>query len=161
MTRRSGSSSVQTPTIENRRARYDYFIGETVECGIKLYGPEVKSVRAGKVSIGEGYVSAQLDPPRLMLHSVNIGEYGPAGSSRPDPNRTRLLLAHRREIERLFKASQVKGNTLVPLKIYFKNGFAKLLVGVGTGKKAHDKRQAISERESAREIARAMSRRQR
>lgn len=147
------------PTIENRRARYDYFIGETVECGMKLYGPEVKSVRDSKISIGEGYVSAQLEPPVLLLHNVNIGEYAPAGSSKPTPTRVRKLLAHKREIAKLFKASQIKGNTLVPLKVYFKNGYAKLLVGIGTGKKAHDKRQSIAERESQREIDRAMSKR--
>ena len=146
--------------IENRRARFDYAIGETVECGIKLYGPEVKSVRDGKVSIAEGYVSAQDNPLVLLLHGVNIAEYSPAAQNNPEsPTRTRRLLAHKREILRMWKASQVKGNTLVPLKIYFKNGFAKLLVGVGTGKKAHDKRDSIKERESKREIDRAMRKR--
>lgn len=145
-------------TIENRRARFDYHIGETLECGMVLHGWEVKSVRDGKVSLGEGYVSAELTPPALLLHGVNVSEYAPAGPSSDSPLRTRKLLAHKREIARLFKASQVKGNTIVPLKLYFKNGFAKLLVGVGTGKKAHDKRDSIRERESNREIARAMSR---
>lgn len=145
--------------IENRRARFDYTIGETLECGIKLYGPEVKSVREGKVSLQEGYVSARLEPLELMLHNVNIAEYGPAGPVRDSPTRMRRLLAHKREITRFWKASQVKGNTLVPLKIYFKNGFAKLLVGVGSGRKKADKRQAIAERESKRDIARAMSKR--
>lgn len=148
-------------TIENRRARFDYHIGETVECGMVLHGWEVKSVREGKVSLGEGYVSAEMTPPALYLHGVNVSEYAPAGGSASAGGvlRTRKLLANKREIARLFKASQVKGNTIVPLKLYFKNGYAKLLVGLGTGKKAHDKRDSIRERESTREIARAMSRR--
>ncbi len=148
--------------IENRRARFDYTIGETFECGIKLYGPEVKSVRAGLVSLGEGYVRA--DPPRLMLHGVNIAGYGPAGpvggqNRQADPIRTRPLLAHKREIEKMWKAQQVKGNTIVPLKIYFKNGYAKCLIGIGTGRQKGDKREVIREREMKRDIDRAMTRR--
>lgn len=148
--------------IDNRRASFEYHIGETVECGIALHGPEVKSVRAGQVSIAEGFVRAEpmgKDTFELFLHGVNIAEYGPAGANRDKPTRTRKLLAHKREIVRLWKASQVKGNTLIPLKIYFKNGYAKCLVGVGTGKQQHDKRQTIKERESKREIARAISKR--
>lgn len=146
-------------TIENRRARFEYAIGETLECGIVLYGPEVKSVRDGKVSLAEGYVSAEIDPPALWLHGVNIAEYGPAGPGRDSPLRVRKLLANKREILRLFKAVQAKGTTLVPLKIYFKNGYAKCLIGVGVGRKKHDKREAIKERESKREISRAISKR--
>ena len=147
--------------IENRRARFEYTIGETLECGIVLHGWEVKSVREGKVSLAEGYVRASDSPPELVLHSVNIAEYGPAGKGnlKDAPTRNRKLLAHKREITRLWKSSQLKGNTLVPLKIYFKNGFAKLLVGVGTGRKSYDKREAIKERETKREVLRAMSRR--
>jgi SsrA-binding protein len=146
--------------IENRKARYDYHIGDTLECGIVLGGGEVKSVRSGQVSLGEGYVRAQMDPPALLLHGVNIAEYAPARTAVPtSPTRTRKLLAHKREIARLFKSQQVKGNTLVPLKVYFKDGFAKCLVGVGTGKTKGDKRQTIAERESKREMDRAMSKR--
>ncbi len=147
-------------TIENRKARFDYTIGDTLECGIVLGGGEVKSVRTGQVSLGEGYVRAQMDPPAFYLHGVNIAEYGPARTSVPtSPTRTRKLLAHKREIARLFKLQEIKGNTLVPLKIYFKNGYAKCLIGVGTGKTKGDKRQTIKERESDRDIARATSRR--
>ena len=157
------SDKTEERTIENRRARFDYEIGETVECGIKLYGPEVKSVRAGLVSLAEGYVRA--DPPRLTLHGVNIAGYGPAGpvggqNRQADPIRTRPLLAHKNEISKLWKAQQIKGNTIVPLKIYFKNGYAKCLIGVGTGRKAGDKREAIREREMKRDIDRAMTKRQ-
>ncbi|MCA3006412.1 MAG: SsrA-binding protein SmpB [Planctomycetaceae bacterium] len=146
--------------IENRRAHFDYAIGETLECGIKLHGPEVKSVREGKVSLQEGFVRADVTPPSLWLHQVNIAEYGPAGRLQDAPTRTRKLLAHKQEILRMLRATEAKGATLVPLKLYFKNGYAKLLIGVGIGRKKADKRQAIAERESKREIARAMSRRQ-
>lgn len=146
--------------IDNRRARFDYAIGETLECGMKLFGGEVKSVRTGQVSLGEGYVRAEMEPPSLWLHGVNIADYAPARTSLPtSPTRTRRLLAHKREIMRMWKAQQIKGNTLVPLKVYFKNGFAKCLIGVGTGRKKADKRQAIAERESRRDIDRAMSKR--
>lgn len=147
--------------IENRRSRFEYAIGETLETGMKLHGWEVKSVRGGQVSLGEGWVSAEIDParggPALFLHGVNIAEYGPAAAMGLKPVRMRKLLAHKREVLRMWKAAQIKGNTLVPLKVYFKNGFAKCLIGVGTGRKKHDKRQAIAERESKRDIDRAMS----
>jgi len=150
----------QEKVMENRKARFDYTIGDTLECGMVLGGGEVKSVRQGQVSLGEGYVRAQMDPPALFLHGVNIAEYAPARADNPtSPLRTRKLLAHRREIARLFKSQQIKGNTLVPLKVYFKNGYAKCLIGVGTGKTKGDKRESIKERESKREIARATSRR--
>jgi SsrA-binding protein len=150
-------NKTEDKTIENRRARFEFAIGETIECGIKLYGPEVKSVREGKVSLQEGWVRAELTPPSLWLHQVNIAEYGPAGNMQDAPTRTRKLLAHKKEIVRLFRAADVKGGTLVPLKIYFKNGYAKLLVGVGSGRDQADKRQVIAKRESDRDIRRALS----
>lgn len=159
---KGGKHKEQDKVMENRRARFDYLIGETVECGMVLHGPEVKSVRAGQVSLNEGFVRAELlhgEPRELYLHNVNIAEYGPAGTLRDKPTRTRKLLASRQEIVRLWKATQIKGNTIVPLKVYFKNGYAKCLIGVGTGKKEHDKRQTIRERESKREIQRAVSKR--
>lgn len=147
------------PVIENRRARHDYSIGETLEVGIVLRGSEVKAVRESNVSIGEGYVTAQETPPELQLHSVNIGPYGPAGPMAHPPVRVRRLLAHKREIQRLAKLSQEKGATIVPLRLYFKNGFAKVLVGVGYGKSRHDKRESIAKREAERDMQRAMSKR--
>lgn len=145
--------------VENRRARYDYTIGETLEVGIQLAGSEVKAIRDGRVSLAEGYVRAEAEPLSLTLHSVNIGEYAPAGAQQHHQTRARNLLAHRREIVKLAKASAAKGQTIVPLKMYFKDGFVKLLVGVGTGRRREDKRDAIAEREQKRDIARAMSRR--
>src|SRR5215475_11301131 len=94
------------PVIENRRARFDYAIGETIEAGIILRGSEVKSIRDGKVSLAEGYVRVQDNPPALFLHSINIDEYGPAGAGQHAMNRTRKLLAHKREIEKIARQVQ-------------------------------------------------------
>ncbi len=149
------------PTIENRRARHDYAIGETFEVGMALHGSEVKSVRNGEVSLAEGYIIARTEPFRLELLNVNIGEYAPAGTGKSQhaPKRGRILLAHKREIKKLEAATQAKGATIVPLKLYFKNGYAKLLIGIATGKKEFDKRQDIRTRETDRDIRRAMSKR--
>ncbi len=146
-----------SPTIENRRARHDYFIGDELECGVQLVGTEVKAVRDGNVSLKEGYVS--IENGQLMMHNVNIGEYPPAGQIQHAMTRRRRLLAHRREIKRLARQVDQKGVTLIPLKLYFKDGWAKILVGVGTGKAQHDKRQSIKERDMDRELRRAMSKR--
>lgn len=148
------------PLIENRQARHDYAIEDTLECGMELKGTEIKSVRAGKVSLAEGYVSAREEPVELLLHSVHIAEYPPAGKAvQHEPVRVRKLLAHKKEIRKLAVQMQQKGMTLVPLKIYFKNGRAKLLIGLGTGRKAADKRQAIAKREMQRDMDRAMHKR--
>ncbi len=153
-------TSPDSPTIENRKAFHDFSIGETIECGMELLGTEVKSVRRSQVSLAEGWVMAEFSPLRLNLHGVHIAEYPPAGSAHQHtPIRVRRLLAKRREIEKLAGLMQAKGVSLVPLKIYFKNGFAKLLVGVGVGKTKADKRQSIAKRESDREIERAVNRR--
>lgn len=147
-----------SPTIENRKARFDYAIEEELEVGIILSGSEVKSVRESKVSLAEGFVRAGEFPPQLLLFGVNILGYAPAASMGHKPVRPRGLLAHKREIVKLARKQQVKGMTIVPLKIYFKNGYAKLLIGVGKGRKSHDKRQAIGEREAKRDMEKAMAR---
>ncbi|GJQ30838.1 MAG: SsrA-binding protein [Phycisphaerae bacterium] len=144
---------------ENRKARHDYHIGETLEVGIILHGSEVKAVRDHKVSLTEGWVLARAHPPELLLMSVNIGEFGPAGALGHKPVRPRGLLAHKSEVRRLAKAMEVKGATIVPLKMYFKNGYAKVLIGVAKGKAEHDKRDAIAKRDAKRDMDRAMSRR--
>lgn len=154
--KKSGSGG--SPTIENRRARHEYFIDDTLEVGIKLQGSEVKSIRAGNCSIAEGYVTAQAEPVRLTLHGINVGQYGPAGPSQHPAVRNRALLAHKREIVKLARQVDQKGVTIVPLKLYFKNGMAKLLIGVARGKRAHDKRKSIADRDAKRDIQRAMSR---
>ncbi len=150
-----------TPTIDNRRSRFDYEITHTLECGIMLEGSEVKSIREGKVSLAEGYVRAQVTPPALYLHSVNISPYGPAGLLNHIPTRTRKLLAHKTQIAKLIKAVSVKGFTIVPMQMYFKNGYAKVLIGVGKGRTKGDKRKAIGDREAKRDMDRAMSKRDR
>jgi len=139
------SKQAREPEIENRKARHDFEIGETFECGMVLRGSEVKSIRAGQASIAEGFVMARANPPTLELHGAHIAEYPPAGRDRQHvPTRVRRMLAHVSEIRKLALAMQAKGCTLVPLKIYFKNGVAKLLVGVATGRKKGDKRAAIT-----------------
>jgi SsrA-binding protein len=147
------------PTVENRKARHDYDISDTLEVGIVLAGSEVKSVRDGRVSLAEGYVRATSNPLELTLYGANIGEYPPAAHLGHRPVRPRRLLAHKREIRDLARLADSKGVTIVPLKLYFKNGFAKLLIGVGRGKTKGDKRRALADREARRDIERAMSKR--
>ncbi len=160
MAAKDKSSKSMEPTIENRKARHDYFITETLECGIKLTGTEVKSVRHGLVSLGEGFAMATQTPVGMTLYQVHIGEYPPAGAARQHvPNRQRILLAKAREIRKLADASHEKGVTLVPLKMYFVRGRAKVLIGIGRGKHQADKRQDIVKREAKRDMDRAMSRR--
>lgn len=157
--KRKGPDTME-PEVHNRRARHDYEITDTLECGIVLLGTEVKSVRAGRMSLAEGYVRATEQPLKLELHNVHIDEYAPAGPSRQHrPTQSRTLLAHKREIRKLARASQEKGVTIVPLKAYFKNGHLKVLVGLGRGKRTYDKRQAIKRREQDRDLRRAMSQR--
>lgn len=148
------------PTIENRRARHEYTIVDTLEVGIVLVGSEVKAVRAGQVSLNEGFVLASTQPKCVLtLHQTSIGEYGPASGRQHKLDRVRLLLGHRREIVKMAKELDQKGVTIVPLKLYFKEGRAKILLGIGVGRAEHDKRRAIADREHKREVQRLMSKR--
>lgn len=143
---------------DNRKARYAYAIGETLEAGIMLVGSEVKSLRSGKTTIGESYAHAK--DGELWLVNSYIPEYTQASRFNHEPKRTRKLLVHKREAARLSAAIQREGMTLIPLKLYFNaKGKAKLELGVAKGKKLHDKREGIKEREAKRDIDRAMSRR--
>lgn len=147
------------PTFENRRARHEYFIEDTLEAGVVLQGSEVKAIRDGRVSIGEGYISIDQTPVlRMVMHQVDIGSYQPSGALNHMPKRDRVLLAHKREILKLARQVDQKGVTLVPLKMYFVNGRVKILVGLARGKQSHDKRHAIAERDSQRDLQRAMAR---
>jgi len=148
-----------SPTIENRRARHDYHITETLEVGVQLLGSEVKSIRDGRASLAEGYVRADDRRLELWLVGVNISEYPPAGPIQHEPTRPRRLLAHKREILKLVREVSVKGVSIVPLRMYFKGGRVKVLIGLGTGRKKHDKRDLIDEKETRRELRRAVSRR--
>lgn len=138
----------------NRKAYHDYHIEETYEAGIALTGTEIKSVRAGSVNLRDSY--AQVRNGELWLLNVHIAPYEPASRQNVDPYRDRKLLMHRKEILRLFGRVQEKGFTLVPLRMYLKKNRAKLEIGLARGKKQYDKREAISQRDAAREMARAI-----
>ncbi|MGX7051614.1 SsrA-binding protein SmpB [Leuconostoc palmae] len=139
---------------QNRKARFNYAISETFEAGIALTGTEIKSVRAGQITIGDGFVTIHNGNP--MLTNVNIAPYTQGNRFNVDSLRTRQLLLHKREIKTLLKASSEPGVTIVPLKVYLKNGFAKVLIGIGRGKKKYDKRDDIKRRDQERELGRRL-----
>jgi SsrA-binding protein len=140
---------------ENRRARFDYFIEETIEAGLALTGSEVKSLRAGRANIAESYASPETG--ELYLVNAHIHEYAPAARFNHAPRRARKLLVKKRELARLLGAVEREGRTLVPLRLYFNaRGRAKLELALAKGKKAHDKREATKDREWKRDQARLM-----
>ncbi len=136
----------------NRRARHDYAIEETLEAGIVLTGTEIKSVRAHKVNIAEAYV--RMERGEAWLVGAHIAEYAQGNRFNHAPARTRKLLLHRDQISELLGLQSAKGLTVVPLKMYLTRGVAKLEIGVARGKKAHDKRRSIAERDMRRELDR-------
>ncbi|MEO1234160.1 MAG: SsrA-binding protein SmpB [Myxococcota bacterium] len=136
----------------NRKARFDYEVVEKVEAGMELKGSEVKSLREGKVVMGDAY--AAVDGGQAYLHSLHIPEYANGAYANHDPVRVRRLLMHRQEIDKLYQRVREKGMTLVPLELYFKNGRAKVMIGLVRGKARHDKRASIRERDEARAAAR-------
>jgi SsrA-binding protein len=145
----------QKTVAENRRARFDYAIEDTFEAGLALQGTEVKALRAGEASIAESY--AEVKGGEVWLVNSNIPEYSHGNRQNHEPRRPRKLLLHGREINRLFGAVERKGMTLVPLSIYFNGqGRAKVELALAKGKQAHDKRQAIKERDWKRDKARLM-----
>lgn len=139
---------------QNRKAFHDYSIDETLEAGIQLLGTEVKSLRDGKANLKDSYVLIK-DSEALLLN-CHISPYSHGNIMNHEPLRTRKLLLHRKEIERLRGKMQQKGYTLLPLKIYFKDSYAKVEVGLAKGKKTYEKRESIKEREAKRTIERAM-----
>ncbi|MCF8722024.1 SsrA-binding protein [Nitrospina gracilis] len=139
---------------QNKKARHDYFIEETMEAGLALMGTEVKSLRDGRANLADSY--AWVEQNEVFLHNCHISPYTPATQFNHDPMRKRKLLLHRKEINRLIGASNEKGYSLIPLKIYFKNGIAKVELAIAKGKKQHDKRESIKKREVDREIRKAM-----
>ncbi|WP_162000265.1 SsrA-binding protein SmpB [Companilactobacillus halodurans] len=138
----------------NRKARHDYNILDTYEAGIALTGTEIKSVRASKMNIKDGFVQARNG--ELWLENVNISIYDQGNMFNHDPLRNRKLLLHKKEIRKITSTIQEKGITVVPLKVYLKHGFAKVLVGVAEGKKQYDKRETIKRRDQEREIQRVL-----
>lgn len=143
-----------TLIAQNKKAYHDYFVEETYEAGLSLVGTEVKSVRGGKVNLKDSYVS--LKSGEAILLGMHISPYEKGNIFNKDPLRSRKLLLHKREIAKLIGLSQQDGYTLIPLKLYFKGSYVKVLIGVCRGKKNYDKRSAIAERESKRRIDRAM-----
>lgn len=139
---------------DNRRARYDYHILESYEAGLVLTGTEVKSLRLGHANLREGY--AAISGGELFLYNVHISPYEQGNRFNHEPLRTRKLLLHKEEIRRLTSLTKERGLTLVPLRLYFKHGCAKLEIGLAKGKKLYDKREDIAQRDVAREIARSV-----
>src|SRR5690625_532513 len=142
------------PLAQNRRASHDYFIEETYEAGIVLKGTEIKSIRAGRVNIADAHVRILNNEAHII--NMHIAPYEQGNRFNHDPTRTRKLLLHRHEIDKLLGLTQRQGYTLVPLRLYIKNGFAKLLIGLGKGKKQYDKREDLKRKQMKRDVDRAL-----
>jgi SsrA-binding protein len=143
------------PRIANRRAMHDYFISAKIECGIALVGSEVKSLREGRAQLTQAF--ARVEGKRLVLHGAQIDPYSKAAAAyNHEPTRDRFLLVHRREMRKLEDELSQKGTTLIPLAIYFKDGIAKVELGVARGKQQYDKRDTIKRKEADRELRRRM-----
>jgi SsrA-binding protein len=141
--------------VTNRKAYRDYFIDEKFEAGIMLQGTEVKSLREGRVNLQDSYASVKGD--EVFLHHCHISPYSHGNIMNHEPLRTRKLLLHRKEIDKLLGKTKQQGLTLIPLRIYFsKRGIAKVELGLAKGKKQHDRRESIKTREASREVERAM-----
>lgn len=138
----------------NRKARHDYHIVDTIEAGMVLKGTEIKSIRDGKISLQDGFAS--IERGEIFLFGVHISPYEAGNRFNVDPMRKRKLLLHQKQINKLYQEVQTAGMTLVPLKVYIKNGVAKCLIGLAKGKKQYDKRESIKRREQERDIQRAL-----
>jgi len=143
---------------QNRKASHDYFIEETYEAGMVLKGTEIKSIRAGRVNLKDSF--ARVEDGEVFLYNMHISPYEQGNRFNHDPLRTRELLLHKDEIRKLIGATKEKGYTLIPLKVYIRNGFAKVELALAKGKKLYDKRQAMAKRDAQREIERALRERQ-
>ena len=145
------------PVAQNRKARHDYDVVETLECGIALQGSEVKSIREGKVQLRDAY--ARVQEGEVWLHGMHVSPYAFAsGFGSHEPERPRKLLLHRREIDELGAKTQQQPLTLVPLSVYFKDGRAKVELALARGRRTYDKRHAIAARDAEREASRAVAR---
>ncbi|AWK08933.1 SsrA-binding protein SmpB [Streptomyces spongiicola] len=140
---------------QNKKARHDYHILDTYECGLVLMGTEVKSLRQGRASLADGFV--HIDGHEAWLHNVHVPEYSQGTWTNHSARRKRKLLLHRAEIDKLESKSQETGHTIVPLALYFKDGRAKVEIALAKGKKEYDKRQTLREKQDRREADRAMS----
>jgi SsrA-binding protein len=156
----AGAARARSPAdrtvATNRRARHDYAIEETFEAGMVLTGPEVKSLRAGRASLSDAYARVDPSGTSVWVENLHIPPYEMADTRQYEPKRPRKLLLHRNEIARLIGKTAERGLTLVPLKIYFTRGMAKMELGLGRGRRLFEKRQAIAAREHRREMERSM-----
>lgn len=137
---------------QNRKARHDYSIIDTVEAGMVLQGTEIKSVRGARINLKDGY--AKIQNGEIYLHNVHISPYEQGNQFNHDPLRVRKLLMHKKQILRLLNETKATGNTLIPLKVYIKDGYAKVLIGLAKGKKNYDKREDLKRKDMKRETDR-------
>lgn len=156
MSKQASDSGIKV-LATNRSATHEYTIDERFEAGVALLGTEVKSIRDGGANLREGYVQVRGD--EVFLVNIHIAPYDPAGRTGHDPLRPRKLLLHKKEIDRLVRGTQERGWTIVPLKVYLKNGRVKVEIALARGKRQYDKRQAIARRDARRQIERAMKER--
>lgn len=143
---------------QNKKANHDFFIEETYEAGIVLMGTEIKAIRGGRVQLKDSY--ARIQNGEMFLHNMHISPYEQGNRFNHEPLRVRKLLLHKRQIAQLIGETKEAGYALVPLKMYMKNGFAKVLIGLGKGKKNYDKRETLKKKEAGRDIERAFRERQ-
>ncbi len=156
---KSEREQAQKSIAENRKAFHDYHILETFEAGVALLGTEVKAIREGNVNLRDSY--ARLDDGEVWIYNVHINPYSHRGYADHEPTRKRKLLLHRQEIRKLIGRTVERGMTLVPTRMYFKNGHVKIALGLAKGKQTHDKRETIKRREADRETRAAVKERRR
>lgn len=154
-----GKKSDDKPLAQNKKASHDYFIEETYECGMVLMGTEIKALRKGKANLSDSF--ATIRNGEAFIHNMHISPFEQGNRYNPtDPTRARKLLLHKQQIAKLLGQSKQEGYTLVPLKVYVRNGYAKLLLGLGKGKKQYDKRDSAAKRDADRDIQRALREKQ-
>jgi SsrA-binding protein len=151
---KDGDKTRDFAVATNRRALHDFFVEQTYECGLVLTGTEVKSLRQGKAQLADSY--AIVDQGQAWLHHLHISPYEQGNRANHEPMRVRKLLLHKREIDKLWAATRQKGYALIPLRLYFTRGKAKVALGVCKGKKLHDKRATIAARDADREVRREL-----
>ncbi|SEO49484.1 SsrA-binding protein [Amphibacillus marinus] len=139
---------------QNKKANHDYFIEETIEAGLVLQGTEIKAIRAGRINMKDSF--ARVERGEVFLHNLHISPYEQGNRYNHEPTRTRKLLLHRKQISKLIGETQQAGYSLVPIKVYLKNGFAKVLIGLGKGKKKYDKREDLKQKQAKRDMDRAV-----
>ncbi|PXW93084.1 SsrA-binding protein [Streptohalobacillus salinus] len=142
---------------QNKKANHEYFIEETMEAGIVLQGTEIKSIRNGRVNMKDSF--ARVERGEVLLYNMHVSPYEQGNIHNHEPTRTRKLLLHKRQINKLVGQTQQEGYALVPIKLYLKDGYAKLLLGLGRGKKKYDKREDLKQKQAKRDIERAVKER--